>query len=279
MRAGWRLLGQSSLMSACLILIGGLFGALLGLDPASASLFFYGEVAATLAVTLSIALARRLLDRRSFASLGLSFDRRALLDLAVGILLPGLLLGLVYAAEWAPGWLQFDDFASGAGNSGLLLGQTAAAFFLFVLVGWQEELLSRGYWLQNLAEGLNLTWGVLISSSLFALAHFQNPNVSWVAVLGLVCDGLFLAYGYLRTRRLWLPVGLHIGWNFFEAVVYGFPVSGMGDIFHLIHQTVKGPELVTGGAFGPEAGLVQLPALALGVLCIFWYTSRRSVTL
>jgi len=250
-------------------------GALLNLDPASPSLLFYGEVTATLAVTLSVFVARRLFDRRSILSLGLSFDRQALFDLVAGICLPGLMLGLVYGAEVALGWLKFEGFAGGLNSVGSLWVQAAGGLFFFVLVGWQEELLTRGYWLQNLADGLNLTWGVLLSSLAFAAAHGFNPNASWIAVVSLVCDGLFLAFGYLRTRRLWLPVGLHVGWNFFEGIVYGFPVSGIGGLFHLIRQTATGPELWTGGAFGPEAGLIQLPAVALGALLILWYTSRR----
>ncbi len=273
LRAGWRLTTQFALMEICFLIIGGILVALLRLSPSSPSLFFYSEVIAALAVTLSVFLARRLFDHRSFASLGFSIDRRALVDLLVGIGLPGLMLGLVFGIEWAAGWLNFEGFAAGQGLQ--LLGQTAGTFFLFVLVGWQEELLSRGYWLQNLADGLNLTWGVIISSLIFALAHWSNPDASWVAVVGLVCDGLFLAFGYVRTRRMWLPIGLHIGWNFFEGCVYGFPVSGIGEITHLIHQTVQGPALVTGGAFGPEAGLIQLPALLVGVLCIVWYTSKK----
>ena len=129
-----------------------------------------------------------------------------------------------------------------------------------------------GYWLQNLAEGLNPAWAVLISSALFALGHLLNPNVSWNAILGLVFAGIFLAYGYLRTRQLWLPIGLHIGWNFFEGTVFGFQVSGLTEMPQMIRQVVQGPELITGGLFGPEAGLVVLPAMALGVLLIFGFS-------
>ena len=81
---------------------------------------------------------------------------------------------------------------------------------------------------------------------------------------------VFLAYGYLSTKQLWLPIGLHIGWNFFEGVGFGFPVSGL-DIYHLTRITVSGPELWTGGAFGPEAGLILLPGLLLGTALIFAY--------
>jgi membrane protease YdiL (CAAX protease family) len=85
---------------------------------------------------------------------------------------------------------------------------------------------------------------------------------------------LFFAYAYLRTRQLWLPIGLHIGWNFFEGTIFGFPVSGTTS-YQLIHQSVSGPEIITGGAFGPEAGLILLPALLLGTAMVIILTRNR----
>ena len=92
--------------------------------------------------------------------------------------------------------------------------------------------------------------------------------------MGIVLAGLFLALPYLLTRQLWLSIGLHIGWNFFEGVVFGFPVSGT-DSFHLLRHTVSGPVLWTGGAFGPEAGLLVIPALIFGSLLVFAYTRLK----
>jgi hypothetical protein len=122
---------------------------------------------------------------------------------------------------------------------------------------------------------LSQSLGVLLSSAFFALAHWFNPNLDWLGLLGLFAAGLFLAYGYLRTRQLWLPIGLHLGWNFFEGTLFGFPVSGQYH-YQLIRQTVTGPELITGGAFGPEAGLILLPVLVLGAVGIYWYTRARN---
>jgi hypothetical protein len=141
-------------------------------------------------------------------------------------------------------------------------------------VGWNEELLSRGYHLQTMASGTNLFWGVILSSAAFGIFHIQNPSANWVSTAGIFLAGVYLAYGYLRTRQLWLPIGLHIGWNFFEGVVFGFRVSGL-NIYALTRITVHGPELWTGGAFGPEAGFIVLPALILGAFLIYLYTLRR----
>jgi membrane protease YdiL (CAAX protease family) len=118
--------------------------------------------------------------------------------------------------------------------------------------------------------------GVLLSSGVFSLLHLVNPNaesIGFVAV-GLFLAGVFLAFGYLRTRQLWLPIGLHIGWNFFEGVIFGFPVSGL-EYYQLTRITVVGPQYWTGGAFGPEAGLVLIPGLILGFILVFFYTRNR----
>jgi membrane protease YdiL (CAAX protease family) len=110
---------------------------------------------------------------------------------------------------------------------------------------------------------------------IFSLFHLANPGMSWISTLGLFLAGLFLAYGYVATRSLWLPIGLHIGWNFFEGPFFGFKVSGLSGPV-LIEHTVLGPDLVTGGIFGPEAGLVLVPALLVGTLLIYLIYQRHT---
>jgi membrane protease YdiL (CAAX protease family) len=231
------------------------------------------QAIALFAITPSVFLARRFLDKRSLTSLGLKFDVRILFDLMAGILITFLMMGLIYLIEWSLGWLSFDGFAWQTEAISSVILNTLLYLGIFVLVGWNEELLFRGYRLQNLSDGLKPVWGMLLSSLWFGVAHLGNPNTDakvFVAV-GIFLAGMFLAYGYLSTKQLWLPIGLHIGWNFFEGVGFGFPVSGL-DIFHLTRINVNGPDLWTGGAFGPEAGLVLLPGILLGTALVFAYS-------
>ncbi len=271
LRAGWRIFLQIILM----IPIGLVTGA------ASKVLFPFwrggvlqDQLISLLTMTLSIYIARRWLDKRSFASLGLDLSPKMWKDLLAGILITFVQMGFVYVVMYTLGWITFEGFAWKFESATDVTLGLVGMFIVFVLVGWNEELLSRGYQLQNLADGINLVWGVIISSAVFGILHLGNPNATWISAVGIFFAGIFLAYGYTTTKELWLPIGLHIGWNFFEGVGFGFPVSGM-DFFRLTRITVTGPELWTGGAFGPEAGLIVLPALALGMALIYWYGNRE----
>lgn len=277
LRVGWRLLVQILIWVFVSFVFALPFaGMLLQPDQGGISFYLVNGFVTAIPVTISVYLARRWLDRRSFLDLGLHWDALAVRELFLGFGLTGVMFVVIYLLELVFGWLQFEAFSWQEQPLSVVLQGTLIMLLAYIFTGWGEELLFRGYWLQNLIESSSIFWGVVISSTIFALAHLLNPNPSLGAVLGLIAGGLFFAYAYLRTRRLWLPVGIHIGWNFFEGVVFGFQVSGTQP-FRLIQQTVSGPEVITGGAFGPEAGLILLPALLLGLIAIYIYTGNGNI--
>jgi membrane protease YdiL (CAAX protease family) len=273
LRSGWRLLINFFLF---------LFLSVIFTIPALVIIFINDDwfnialiIASGIPIVLSVIISRKLIDRRSIRSLGLQLSLQAVADVLVGILISAAQLALVFVIEHAMGWLTFQGF--GWQEIGWLptIGGVLLWLVLFAAVGFYEELLSRGYQLQNLEEGLNTFWAVVLSAGFFGLLHVSNPGASWVSTLGIALAGAFYGFGYLRTRTLWLVIGMHFGWNFVLGPVLGFPVSGMATAQILV-QTVTGPEIWTGGAFGPEAGLVVLPAFALGVLMVWLYTRGRS---
>ncbi len=283
LRAGWRLLIQTAMMLAGFSCFGiPIIVIYYFFDPSSAftgkltpALLLLSTVVETFAFTTSIFLARRFLDKQPIESLGLKVNWQALFDVLAGIGITFAQMGLIYVVMRSLGWITFKGFAWDVDSLGQVIGNTLIFLFVFLLVGWNEELLSRGYHLQTLASGLNLFWGVAISSTVFGFLHIFNPGSSWVAVLGITLAGFYFAFAYLRAKQLWLPIGIHIGWNFFEGVVFGFPVSGL-DIYPLTRIVVTGPELWTGGKFGPEAGLIVLPSLVVGGILIYLFTRNRS---
>ena len=292
LRAGWRLLIHLILwvLTPALldVALGGPLARLVGsLIP---DFIVIGNRIALFGLTLAAILAStwfaaRFLDRRPLRDIGLQLDSAWWIDLAFGLALGAALMTLVFAAEYAMGWVTvLDTFSIELGDTPFYIG-ILAPVVVFVVVGITEEILSRGYQTRNLAEGFNfggrhprtaLIAAWTLSSLLFGMLHVFNPNSTWISTLFLMLAGMFLGLGLVLTGRLGLPIGLHITWNFFQGNVYGFPVSGndfTSATFIAINQ--RGPELWTGGAFGPEAGLIGIAAIALGSLMIVMWVHRR----
>ena len=235
-----------------------------------------------LAVTL---ISSRWLDRRKFIDFGFHFSRAWWLDFAFGLTLGAMLMGLMFLFGWGTGSIQITGFMKSFSGRGQFLPEFFQGLILYLMVGIYEELLSRGYHLVNLSEGLNtvgidkrwaLILALLISSIFFGLLHFSNPGASWVSSLNIMAAGVFLGLGMILTGDLSISIGLHITWNFFQGNVFGFPVSGTRTGATLIATELVGPKWLTGGAFGPEAGLMGLAAMLIGsLLTVFWVRRSR----
>ncbi len=138
-----------------------------------------------------------------------------------------------------------------------------------------EEILWRGM----LLAWLETRWGsgraLLISALLFGAMHFANPGFSPVAVVGLVAAGVLLGAAWIAARSLWLPIGLHLAWNFTETGVFGASTSGHGELAGLFATRFSGPPLLTGGDFGPEAALTGVIVVALAAAAMVGVAWRR----
>ncbi|ELZ30982.1 caax amino terminal protease [Halogeometricum pallidum JCM 14848] len=278
-RAFVRLFVAVAALPVTILLIGlafsvfpGLFGPVGGFVTTFISILLPGFVALALAVVV---------DRRTVADLGLGVDRDWWVDLGFGLLLGAALMTGVFVLAVALGWFRIEGTFTG-GPRGFLAGFVLLTL-QFLAVGVSEEVLSRGYLLTNVAEGLagytsrTVAAGVavLVSSAVFGAAHFTNPNATLVSTLGISLAGIFLAAGYVLTDELAIPVGLHVTWNLFQGGVYGFPVSGLGVDANVVNTTETGPDLFTGGAFGPEAGLLGMGAVIVGTVAVVAYVRWR----
>jgi membrane protease YdiL (CAAX protease family) len=252
----------------------------------SPGLILASSLATSLACLVSVWLAGRWLDRRPFADFGLHFNRNWWLDFGFGLGLGAFLMLVIFLVELAAGWVTV---------SGVWITRNPDAFFpvallpplaTFLAVGFYEELLSRGYQLRNLAEGLNgkalgprgaLVLATLLSSAVFGMLHIVNPHASFISTFNIsVAGALLLAMGYLLTGELAIPIGVHITWNFFQGNIFGFPVSGGNFASATLFGIQQGgPDLWTGGAFGPEAGLLGLGAMLLGGLLVVGWVRWR----
>ena len=212
----------------------------------------------------------RFLDHSSLTDLGLQ-KRGWLAKLAVGWGLGALLMLLVFGILVAGGWLTI------ASSSWQPL-DLAAAILVAVVVGFNEELAFRGYIMQRLGQAWGMLIAVVASSILFGLVHVLNPNATALGILSVCLSGVLYACAYLVTRSLWLPMGLHMSWNIVQMHVLGFPGSG-----HLrpsvLRSVTEGPDVVTGGAFGPEGGIVVIGVVVIAIaLLLFRYRTTLTKT-
>lgn len=234
----------------------------------------------------SVALVGRYVDRRRFRDFGMRIDRDWWVDLGFGIGLGAALMTGVFAVEYAAGWVVVTGTFRIAQPGFGFWPWFGWATVTFAGVGLSEELLTRGYLIKNVAEGL--TWfdrieprasaglAVVCSAGLFAAGHAANPNAGLASTVGIAVAAVMLAAGYVLTGELAVPIGLHTTWNLFQGPVFGFPVSGLDLGLSAVAVEQGGPALVTGGSFGPEAGLLGIAASLLGTgLVLLWVRGRR----
>lgn len=186
---------------------------------------------------------------------------------ASGFFLGALLLTLVTGVLALAGSYQLLGWAplpEGATRTSWL----ARAVLVFFAVAIYEEVGVRGIIFRQLEQAIG-TWMAIVASALFfGLGHRGNPGATWVSSVAIALEaGALLAASYVATRSLWMPIGLHWAWNLFEGPVWGSPVSGYA-LPVLANARFPGPRLLTGGAFGPEAGL---PAMVFGAALGAWF--------
>jgi uncharacterized protein len=302
LRALWRLgiqywaywvlvqLAFNLLMVALLLAIWGGRAPSGGLDAPVSSDYYpvvplVSGVAGLVVAILTVWLSGRFLDRRPFSEFGFRLGAGWWLDLFFGLVLGALLMTVVFLVELGLGWVKVTGAFEVPGGAPFVISILFPAA-TFVCVGLSEEMVSRGYQLKNAAEGLNypalgpsgailLAW--ISSSVFFGVLHADNPNATPISTLNIVLAGLMLGFGYVLSGELAIPIGLHITWNFFQGAVYGFPVSGFGAFGPTLLTTEQGgPDLWTGGSFGPEGGLLVPGIMLLGMSLVALWTHLRT---
>ena len=200
-----------------------------------------------LSVLLCVWLFVRFIDKKSFVSIGLTLKGYEN-DLRLGLALGAGMISLGFLILFILGFLSIDGFSFPVMTIILYL-------VLFIVVSLHEEIMMRGYVLNNLMHSMNRYVALSISSVIFMSIHLLNPNVSFLSVVNLFLAGIVLGIYYMHKQNLWLPIGMHLTWNFFQGPIFGFEVSGI-ETDNIISQSITGNEIITGGAFGFEGSII-----------------------
>ena len=199
-------------------------------------------------VLLLLWIMMRFVDKEPFIKLGFSLKGK-INDIILGMTLGLLLMAVGYTILILLGEIKFIGFNYDLKNIILL-------FLLFIAVSIAEETYVRGYVLKNLLQSFNPIISLIISSAIFSLLHFFNPNVNYIALTELFIAGILLGISYVYTKNLWFPIALHLSWNFFQ-VMFGFNVSGM-DTYSLIEFEIIENNNINGGDFGFEGSYLSI---------------------
>jgi len=186
-------------------------------------------------------------------------------EFGTGLVIGLVLFSAVMAALWAIGVYHFSGWGTLAGlGSGALFALSAAVL---------EEIIFRGYLFRLLSAALGTWIAVLLTSAFFGAAHAANPGATRFSSFAIAVEaGVILAGAYAVTGRLWMPIGLHLGWNFAESTIWGMSVSGGAITPSLARGSLSGAPLLTGGAFGPEASIVAVVFCFVVGVILLWRT-------
>jgi uncharacterized protein len=255
LRKTWKEVGLGLLNLLAVVVV------LVGIQPLLRK--YLGAAGAAVLAVLCLATyvaASKWIERRMPTELAI---HRALPELATGMLVGLGLFCAVMGILWAAGTYHPE------GRSAHTL--LARGFLFALLAGIVEEILFRGLLFRLFSKVLG-TWGaLLLTSALFGLAHAANPGATVSSSLAIALEaGILLGAAYAATSRLWLPIGLHVGWNFTEGSLFGMTLSGNTMTSGLLRGSLSGSRILTGGEFGPEASIVAVIVCMAAALYFVW---------
>jgi membrane protease YdiL (CAAX protease family) len=225
--------------------------------PANIVVSFFGFIG-----MLGVAwLFRRFVDKKSFRSLGFDLSNYKK-DLIIGLLGGFGLIASGFVILMLMGHLSISETNF---NLPLILGY----ILLFAIASFNEEIMVRGYIMNNLFDSMDKYVALIISSLLFAVMHLANANITILSVTNIFLAGILLGIYYVHKQNLWLPIALHFSWNYFQGPIFGFEVSGV-DVNGLIIQDVHGPDLLTGGQFGFEGSILATFLMVIAIIFLHY---------
>jgi membrane protease YdiL (CAAX protease family) len=216
---------------------------------------------------LALWLATKFIDRKPLMSIGLSIKDKAN-EMLIGLAFALAFIGGLFAILWLLGAISVTGFV------GFKPGVFIVSMMLF-LAAFDEEIIFRGYVLNNMMDSSSRWVALAGSSALFALMHAGNPSVwsNWVPMTELFAAGFILGISYTFTKNLWFPTFFHFGWNFFQGLL-GFEISGINvDSWKMISHENTGnvPDIISGGSFGIEGSVITLSCTIICTYLIYKY--------
>jgi membrane protease YdiL (CAAX protease family) len=224
------------------------------------------------AACLANAITVRIYERGQLSALGLGWAKDSAREFLLGVLCGAGAACLVLLLPVAAGAATFEKVP----GSEHLWASVAFVSLVLLFGAFGEEMLFHGYAFQLLIRRLGAFATILPAAVLFGLAHMGNPNATWLGIGNTMLWGVLFGYAYVRTNALWLPIGLHFGWNF-ALPLFGANLSGftMGVTGYTLHWTAG--DRWSGGGYGPEGSLLTTAFVVVLFFVLHRFTAEQEV--
>ena len=282
-RSGFKILLVYAAVIVLIVIIGvvfGLFFYLIGNKDADLAVkavnekwikYFMQLIQEILFIVVPI-FSWKIIEKKKFSQMGYTIDKESLKNFMFGLFLGAGSISLVvfllisFGGVTLEGSLLHPNFTMDA----------LYDLFLFILVGFSEETFFRGYAMGNIMEFNDKKFAAIASAVIFSISHGVNPNVKPLFFVNVILVGLLFSYMYIKTSSLWLPIGFHVMWDYFEGNVWGCADSGI--VVNGIYSTkLRNNNIINGGLVGPEGGLAATFVVILLFILIKVFYMKKSI--
>lgn len=280
-RSGWKIASVIGTMFGFSIVASLILGIIFGIYLAATGNITGGEVSTTLitgnsfmnalamilsniATIATVILMWKVFQKKRVSDMGLISIKRGAKELIIGLVIGAITITITAGCLILFGDVELvNSITNPSITSGLLLGLIG-----FVFVGFGEEMLARGFCMSVMKQTKNKWLVLFVPAIIFSALHLANPGIAPLALINLFLAGVVFAYMFMKTKNLWMPIGFHITWNYFQGNIWGFQVSGnVTDGLYQI-KTVSN-NIINGGEFGPEGGLVVTIVLLITLAILY----------
>lgn len=212
----------------------------------------------------------KIFNKRPLRCMGLPHFKHGAKDFVYGLIFGAANISVVFIVLFLTGQIFITNELLKPNFSWSLL----ADFIFMVFVGFGEEIFARGYCMSVLIRS-NAFLILVIPNIIFALLHRSNNYFSFIPLVNIFLIGVLLSLMFLRRRSIWMPIGYHITWNFFQGSIFGLPVSGI-DISGLYTSKLISINIFNGGKFGPEGGLAVTMIITVSIILFYLLAKNKS---
>ena len=223
-------------------------------------------------IILSCVVIWKIFEKKKVSGMGLTNLKEGYKEFISGLLFGTIAISIVAIILLLMGNVRLVNSLSKPQLSVALL----EGLILFIFVGFGEEILGRAYIMSVLKQTRNKWLVLIISSVIFAILHLGNNGISILAFINLFLVGLLFGYMFMKSKNIWMPIGYHITRNYFQGYIWGFQVSGITTSGLYKIENINN-NIINGGLFGPEGGLIVTIVTCIAFYIVYKYYSNNNI--